>query len=135
MYYRGARAAILVFDICNSPSFEALKSWLERLKDCGPKQEGLTIIIVGNKCDLDDGRQVERERAESFAKSENCIYIETSARENINVEMIFQEIAKELIALQPKEDSIIGSTPSKGITSEILGLGWKDKSTPYSCGC
>lgn len=132
MYYRGARAAILVFDICNSPSFEALKSWLERLKDCGPKGL-LTNIIVGNKCDLDDGRQVERERAESFAKSENCIYIETSARENINVEMIFQEIAKELIALQPKED-IIGST-SKGITSEILGLGWKDKSTPYSCGC
>ncbi len=94
MYYRGARAAVLIYDICNGPSFEALKSWLQRLKEFGPKD--LIIIIVGNKCDLADGRQISKENAENFAKSQDCLYLESSAREDINVELIFQTIAKLL---------------------------------------
>ncbi|GFH49374.1 Rab5 family GTPase [Chaetoceros tenuissimus] len=94
MYYRGAKAAILVYDICNKPSFDALGSWFDRLKEFGPNN--LQHIIVGNKCDLNDERQVPRQEAEVYALNMNCLYLETSARDNINVEEIFQEIARKL---------------------------------------
>jgi GTPase SAR1 family protein len=102
MYYRGAAAAILVYDICNPSSFDALPMWLQRLKEFGPKEtinnekNPLIIIIVGNKCDLDSERLVLRESAELFASSQRCLYIESSARDGINVEEIFQQIARLL---------------------------------------
>jgi small GTP-binding protein domain len=100
MYYRGASAAILVYDICNAASFEALPTWLQRLKEFGPpkdkKNDTFIIIIVGNKCDLDNERQVMRESAEWFASQQGCLYMESSAREDIRVESIFQRIAKLL---------------------------------------
>jgi len=85
-----------------------LQSWLQRLKEFGPK--GLILLIVGNKCDLHDRRQVTRERAERFAKSKNCVYIESSARDDVNVEVIFQEIAK----LLPKEN-VDGNADDDGV--------------------
>jgi len=94
MYYRGAAAAVLVYDIVSIVSFEALKSWLQRLREFGPM--GLALIIVGNKCDLDDKRQISKETAEAFAKQEGCLYLETSARDDTNVELVFQEIARLL---------------------------------------
>mmetsp|Transcript_3725 Transcript_3725/g.7126 ORF Transcript_3725/g.7126 Transcript_3725/m.7126 type:complete len:225 (-) Transcript_3725:81-755(-) len=106
MYYRGSSAAILVYDICNQASFEALPSWLQRFTEFGPpttspskddhKNHNFIIIIVGNKFDLDNERHVSRERAESFASLHHCLYIESSAREDIRVEEIFQRIARLL---------------------------------------
>ncbi len=125
MYYRGARAAVLVYDICNSPSFESLKSWLQRLREFGPKD--LIIIIVGNKCDLDDERQVDRKMAESFATSEDCLYIEASARDNVNVEMIFQEIAHRL----PKDNNGTSSINGQG----HFRLENSDSMRERFCGC
>lgn len=94
MYYRGALAAILVFDICNHSTFDSLSSWMEKLESAGPK--GIIHIIVGNKSDLQDKRQVSREEVERFSASHDALYIEASARDNINVDLIFQEIAKIL---------------------------------------
>lgn len=94
MYYRGASAAILVFDICFPSTFEALASWMDKLNAAGPK--GIIHIIVGNKCDLNDKRQVSRENAEAYASSNGAIYIEASARDDINVTQIFREIARIL---------------------------------------
>ena len=122
MYYRGARAAVVVYDICNGPSFEALKSWLQRLKEFGPK--GLIIMIVGNKCDLADGRQVDREQAESFAKSEDCLYLECSAREDVNVELIFQEIAR-----------LLPSGKDEGPINDYFRLQGPESIRTRFCGC
>jgi len=126
LYYRGAVAAVLVYDICNAPSYDALSSWLKRLKECGP--EGLIKIIVGNKCDLQDQRQMMKETAELFAIREKCVYLETSARDNVNVEQIFQEIAK----LLPEDGSQQKAVSSDG---QVLRLGSTSTSTRQSCGC
>lgn len=94
MYYRGALAAIFVFDICTHSTFDCLPSWMEKLDETGPK--GIIHVIVGNKSDLKDKRQVSREEAERFSSSNGALYIEASARDNVNVDLIFQEIAKIL---------------------------------------
>jgi GTPase SAR1 family protein len=54
MYYRGAAAAIVVYDITRSSSFKTLKHWVEELKTKGPKD--IAIAIAGNKADLDHMR-------------------------------------------------------------------------------
>mmetsp|Transcript_17504 Transcript_17504/g.25644 ORF Transcript_17504/g.25644 Transcript_17504/m.25644 type:complete len:207 (+) Transcript_17504:123-743(+) len=115
MYYRGAMAAVLVYDIVSVVSFHSLKSWLQRLREFGPKD--LVLIIVGNKCDLHDKRQIPKEEAESFSQQEGCIYIETSARDGIHVELVFEEIARSLQSkneiLSEKDNTTYGLTSNK----------------------
>lgn len=115
MYYRGAMAAVLVYDIVSVVSFRSLKSWLQRLREFGPKD--LVLIIVGNKCDLHDKRQIPKEEAELYSQQEGCIYIETSARDGINVELVFEEIARSLQSkneiLSEKDDNTYGLASSK----------------------
>lgn len=88
-------------------------------------------MIVGNKCDLEDGRSVQREGAEEFAEREKCEYVEASARDDVNVDLIFQKIAKAL-ALREKDTGENG----KG-GSGIFGLTLDDTGSErsYSCGC
>ena len=54
MYYRGAVAAIVVYDITRLKSLDTLKSWVKELKNSGPSN--IAIVIVGNKCDLEEQR-------------------------------------------------------------------------------
>jgi small GTP-binding protein len=126
LYYRGAIAAILVYDICNSPSYDALPKWLKRLQEVGPK--GLIKIIVGNKCDLQEERQVMKETAELFSIKENCLYLEASARDNVNVEQIFHEIGNLLPQLSISEKAALSNGQS-------LRLDEAAPSIRQRCGC
>jgi len=54
MYYRGAAAAIIVYDITRADTFNTLKNWVEELKSKGPKD--VAIAIAGNKADLEEHR-------------------------------------------------------------------------------
>ena len=54
MYYRGAAAAIIVYDITRQSSFQTLKAWVRELQQLGP--ENIVIAVCGNKSDLEDKR-------------------------------------------------------------------------------
>eukprot|EP00128_Syssomonas_multiformis_P012875 Colp12_sorted_trinity150504_noHs@7752 len=93
-YFRDAAAAIIVFDITNETTFNALKDWLTALKEaCSPN---VVIAIAGNKSDLHVQRQIPTKRAQEYAESLGAIYMETSALLAENVEQIFEEISKRL---------------------------------------
>ncbi|EAX99855.1 small GTP-binding protein, putative [Trichomonas vaginalis G3] len=78
MYYRAASVAILFYDVTNLKSFQALKDWMDELQEKAPVQ--LQIVIVGNKCDLED-RVVSTTTAQQFAKQNGAaFYCETSAK-------------------------------------------------------
>eukprot|EP00128_Syssomonas_multiformis_P008904 Colp12_sorted_trinity150504_noHs@10998 len=94
MYYRGAAAAIIVFDITREVTFNALKDWVKELKQFGPSN--IVIAIAGNKSDLKDQRQVPSERAQEYAESIEALYIETSALTAENVKQLFEQISKML---------------------------------------
>jgi Ras-related protein Rab-22 len=96
MYYRGAAAAIVVYDITKKRSFKTLQNWVNELITLGP--ENIVICIAGNKADLNNEREIDFEMALNYAKEvgDDTVCLETSAKEDTNVNMLFKQIAKRL---------------------------------------
>merc|ERR1712217_756633 len=110
MYYRGAAAAVIVYDITSKESFDAAKSWVVELQSTDT-----LIALAGNKSDLDATRVIERETARAYAESMGILYMETSAKSGQNVNELFHEIAVRL-PKQTKDDedkAKIGSLGAK----------------------
>ncbi|KAK8802421.1 hypothetical protein WA538_003348 [Blastocystis sp. DL] len=101
MYYRGAGAAIVVYDITNRDSFNGAKSWVKELQRRG--DPNVVIALAGNKCDLEDNRQISREEAEEYAVENNLLFMETSAKMALNVREIFESIGHKLPKGAPVE--------------------------------
>lgn len=102
MYYRGASAAVIVYDITNKKSFEGAKGWINELKSV--HSSDIIIALAGNKNDLEKKRVVDRELAEAFANSNNILFIETSAKTGYNVNELFLRIAKKLPLNKKEQD-------------------------------
>jgi len=94
MYYRGAAAAIVVYDITNPDSFTGAKSWVKELQRRG--DPNVVIALAGNKADLESRRKVEFEEANSYAEENGILHLETSAKNANNVKALFVEIAQKL---------------------------------------
>ncbi|KAI6670665.1 hypothetical protein NL676_005550 [Syzygium grande] len=104
MYYRGAAAAIIVYDITSTESFERAKKWVEELHKQG--NPNLIITLAGNKTDLEDKRKVTAEEARVYAEERRLVFIETSAKTATNVSKLFYEIAKRLPRVQAMQNSV-----------------------------
>ena len=94
-YYRGANVALIVFDLTSHASFDALPIWIENYYKNGPEQKN--IILIGNKKDLIEERQVTQEEAETFSETNNMMYFETSAKEGDNIDYVFTFTAEKLL--------------------------------------
>lgn len=95
MYYRGAQAAILVYDIQDRDSFKRAKKWaVELRRQASPN---IVIALAGNKADLKTGRVIQYGEAKQYAEENRLLFMETSAKTNANVNEIFSEIAKVLL--------------------------------------
>lgn len=92
LYYQGAQAALIVFDITNADSFENVKYWVSELREA--KSGPLVIAIGGNKLDRESERTVSKLEAEEYANSCDCIYGEMSARTGDNIRDMFAAIAE-----------------------------------------
>ncbi|KAJ3685396.1 hypothetical protein LUZ61_014560 [Rhynchospora tenuis] len=106
MYYRGAAAAIIVYDITNATTFTRAKKWVQELQSQG--NSNTIMALAGNKSDLLESRQVSTEEAEKYAKENGLFFMETSAKTAINVNDIFYEIAKKLLEGQTVQPSTQG---------------------------
>jgi len=96
MFYRGAAAAIVVFDITNESSFEKLKSWVTELRN--NVEHNLVICIAANKQDLSSERRVLPHKVIDYAESIGATVFETSARINSGVEEMFASVANNLVS-------------------------------------
>ena len=93
-YYRGAAGALLVYDITRRETFNHLASWLEDARQHA--HSNMTIMLIGNKSDLQHRRAVTYEEGEAFAKEHGLVFMETSAKTAHNVEEAFINTAREI---------------------------------------
>ena len=94
-YYRGAHGIATVFDLTNRESFEHVEKWLEEINKYA--KENVMRFLIGNKSDLVNERQVSYEEVRALANKLNIYYVETSAKNNINVSDFFQIATKEYL--------------------------------------
>ncbi|CAG9328867.1 unnamed protein product [Blepharisma stoltei] len=111
-YYRGAAGALLVYDITRRDSFMHLGNWLQDARENG--NSDMLITLVGNKTDLESRRTVSFEEGQRFARENNLMFLETSAKTANNVESAFLDTANAIYG-KVKEGSI-------DITSETCGV-------------
>ena len=89
-YYRNADCCLLVYDITNKKSFEECKYYIQQIKDrC---KQNIKVIVLGNKTDLEDQRQIPAEEGVNFAFENHCLFMETSCLKNENVADAFETL-------------------------------------------
>ncbi|XP_065188389.1 ras-related protein Rab-5B-like [Sycon ciliatum] len=95
MYYRGAPAAVVMYDITEQESFSKAKSWVLELKQ--QASPDIRIALAGNKLDLNATRSVSTEEGKAYADEQDLLFFETSAKSNANVNEMFAAIATEIL--------------------------------------
>ncbi|KAF5919324.1 hypothetical protein HPG69_010724 [Diceros bicornis minor] len=102
LYFRGANAALLVYDITSKDSFGMAQQWLKDLeKEFQPGE--VVVMLVGNKTDLGEEREVMFEEGKEFAESKGLLFMETSARLNHQVTEVFSAVARELLQREERK--------------------------------
>ena len=86
-YYKGSKGCFIVYDITSQQSFDDVEKWYEEISKITEKN--ISIILVGNKCDLESERKVTIEMGEEKAKNLNCPFYETSALNNTHIDTVF----------------------------------------------
>jgi small GTP-binding protein len=94
-FYKNSSLAIIVYSIDNKESFKALQSWLNEIKT--ESNPDIDIILVGNKSDLDEQREIEEKVGEKFCEDNNLsLFMETSAKTGLNAENLLIKAAQIL---------------------------------------
>ena len=103
-YYKGAKGVIVVYDICQQKSFENVDKWIEDFKS--KADEDAVILLIGNKNDLDENRVVNKEEAELKAQKNKFAFMETSAKDNNNVQKAFETLFREIVKIYKNKNDI-----------------------------
>jgi len=117
MYYRGAHAAILVFDITSRDTLEKVGGWVEELQEHA--NEDIVLVLAANKCDLrrSEGEQnVTSKDAQEYAKSIGATVFETSAKTGKGIEDLFNHVARHLLTVEMGK--LKGRRDTRGTSNE-----------------
>ena len=93
-YYKGAKGAFVVYDITRKSSFESIDKWVNDLTAAADKK--ITIVVIGNKSDLEDQRQIPKEKGEEKAAKLEVAFLETSAFSGENLDKAFELMMNEI---------------------------------------
>jgi len=111
-YYRGADGIIMVYDVTSQESFDHVEEWLSEVDRYA--NENTSKLLIGNKADLIEEKQVQEETAQRFADKLGISFLETSAKNATNVDAAFLTMAKELIK---NKEAALKDKPSSGSSS------------------
>jgi Ras-related protein Rab-11A len=121
-YYKGAKGAFVVYDITRKNTFDSVNRWVSDISAAADKK--ITLLLIGNKSDLEDQRQVTKEQGEEKAKELGLAFMETSACSGDNLEKAFQLMINEVF--KKCQEDIAGETeenPVKPGSDIVLGGG------------
>ena len=131
-HYRRAVGALLVYDVTNEKSFQAVQRWMEELKDNA--EPDIVIMLVGNKIDLcdryTDARRITRETGEKFAKEHGLLFEETSAITVVKVKEVFEGLLQ--VIYNVKAQSGVGLGRDNAVNRLAVNLN-DEKSQRTAC--
>ena len=129
-YYKGALGALIVYDITKKETFGSVDNWIADIRNSADKK--VFIILVGNKNDLEEERQVSKDLGEMKAKEFGFAFMETSALNGTNIEQAFQTLIEEIYKRYHKEfESSPNVEIKKGQTIKLEED--EDKKAPKCC--
>lgn len=121
-YYKGAHGIIVVYDTTDKESYKSIDNWMSEVEKHA--SENVSRILVGNKNDLVEQRQVNADEGKELADHYNIRFLETSAKESTNVEEAFTLMTKEI------KSRVVHTDTKKPTTSKRLGAGQGKKVAP-----
>ena len=128
-YFRGAHGILLLYDVTNKDSFKNLENWLIEIEK--NSNQKVLKILIGNKCDLTEDREITTEEGQTFANRNGMEFMETSAKMNTNVSEAFTTLGKLMIEFNSKTN-----TKKKKKSGEVKTLksnSGKDLNTKKKC--
>lgn len=135
-YYRATSGAIIVYDISDELTFGSLETWIKEIKSY---EKDTKIIIIGNKLDLCDNRQVNFDDAKSFCSKHGYSYVETSAKDNVNIDhalmLVVEEILDEILSKLQHNDQSQENTIKPINKSIILDSHQIASTSKSNCEC
>ncbi|CAG8903789.1 unnamed protein product [Penicillium egyptiacum] len=123
-YIRDSSVAVVVYDISNAKSFQNTRKWIDDVR--GERGNDVIIVLVGNKTDLNDKREVTTAQGEEEAKKNGLMFIETSAKVGHNVKQLFRRIAQALPGMDGE---------AKQGESTMIDVNINPKETTSNDGC
>ena len=130
-YYRGGNGILVVYDITNRKSFECLTSWLIDIENKGNKN--MYKILIGNKCDLEDKREVKREEGEDFANKNGMDFFETSAKTTYYVQEAFDKLTSEILEIHERTERRNSRKQSFRIKGESKAIDINETKKNHCC--
>jgi len=116
-YIRDSSVAVVVYDISNAKSFAQTRKWVDDVR--GERGSDVIIVLVGNKTDLNDKREVTTAQGEEEAKKNGLMFIETSAKAGHNVKTLFKRIAQALPGMEGEGAQQQAASQSKSSTRAV----------------
>ena len=114
-YIRDSAVAVVVYDVTSRASFDGADKWIEDVK-AERGTDGVILVLVGNKTDLADRRQVSTDAGEAKAKDHGVLFFETSAKAGYNIKALFTQIAQALVPDIPT-DTAAGNSDSAAVAA------------------
>jgi GTPase KRas len=100
-YYKSGDGFIMVYDITRRTTFESIEKRIEKIRNF-KRRDNLPIILVGNKCDLENNREVTKIEGENLSKKyKNCLFMESSAKTRVNSIEIFDQLIRKGLCFYP----------------------------------
>ncbi|KAK4459220.1 P-loop containing nucleoside triphosphate hydrolase protein [Cladorrhinum samala] len=125
-YIRDSSVAVVVYDISNAKSFQNTRKWIDDVR--AERGNDVIIVLVGNKTDLNDKREVTTAQGEEEARKNNLMFVETSAKAGHNVKNLFKKIAQALPGME-------GSDAAAQATSTVIDVNTNTAGQPQQEGC
>lgn len=124
MYYRGSQACVIVYDVTSLASYKSVTGWIRELQSHAPSE--VVLALAANKSDLTTKSTVSVKEAKTLADNIGAIFVETSAKNSLNVHQLFVNIVPKLRFNQSRPGSL--SEPSR-----VLGTDQENQAEKKGC--
>ena len=94
MFYKGADGILIGFSLTEAKTLESVNYWINEINQNCSKEYPISLVLFGNKCDDKENIQVKPEKIEEIKNKYNLMYFETSAKDNINIQNVFEYLTK-----------------------------------------